>query len=570
MKTAYGIISALIILLASCKGSKPPAWVVSTLAGSTKGYQEGAAATARFDGPQGVAVDSSGNVYVADTMNHRIRKITPGGEVSTLAGSTEGYQNGAAADAQFNEPTGVAVDSSGNVYVADRDNHRIRKIAKEGGTWTVSIIAGDGTNGHQDDEDDEVTTTARFSWPGDVAVDKSGNVYVADYANRRIRKIIEIEKVDNDGNKIKIWKVSTLAGSGEPGHQNGAAASALFSSLSGVDVDSSDNVYVADHDNKRIRKIAKDEDDGTWQVNDFAGSDTGGDQDGAATTTAQFNWPTGVDVDSLGNVYVADQKNHRIRKIAKEGGTWTVSTIAGDGTAAHLDDEDDIATTTAQFNSPFDVAVDKSGNVYVADYSNHRIRKITEDGEDANGNKIWKVSTIAGSGASGHQNGAGATAQFSRPSGVAVNSSGNVYVADYGNNRIRKITETEEVDDDGNKIWKVSDFAGGRRGDQDGVAATAQFNEPYGVAVDTSGNIYVADYNNHRIRKITETEEVDADGNKIWKVSTLAGGRRGDQDGVAASARFYSPTAVDVDTSGNVYVADYNNHRIRKIEYRVP
>jgi len=378
MKTAYGIISALIILLASCKGSKPPAWVVSTLAGSTKGYQEGAAATARFDGPQGVAVDSSGNVYVADTMNHRIRKITPGGEVSTLAGSTEGYQNGAAADAQFNEPTGVAVDSSGNVYVADRDNHRIRKIAKEGGTWTVSIIAGDGTNGHQDDEDDEVTTTARFSWPGDVAVDKSGNVYVADYANRRIRKIIEIEKVDNDGNKIKIWKVSTLAGSGEPGHQNGAAASALFSSLSGVDVDSSDNVYVADHDNKRIRKIAKDEDDGTWKVSTLAGDGTAGDQNGTAAA--------------------------------------------------------------AQFNSPHGVAVDSSGNVYVADHRNNRIQKITEtEEEDDDGNKIWKVSTLAGSGTAGDQDGAGATAQFDWPFDVDVDSSGNVYVADYNNNRIRKI-----------------------------------------------------------------------------------------------------------------------------------
>ena len=238
------------------------------------------------------------------------------------------------------------------------------------------------------------------------------------------------------------WVVSTLAGSGtEGGHQDGAAADAQFDYPTGVAVDKSGNIYVADRDNNRIRKIAKDEDDGTWQVNDFAGSDTGGYQDGAATTTAQFNWPVDVAVDESGNVYVADQKNHRIRKIAKEGGTWTVSTIAGSGTeAGHQDDEDDIATTTAQFNSPFDVDVDTSGNVYVADYGNHRIRKITEDGEDANGNKIWKVSTLAGSGTAGDQDGAATTtAQFDFPFDVDVDSSGNVYVADYHNNRIRKI-----------------------------------------------------------------------------------------------------------------------------------
>jgi len=368
MKTAYGIILALIILLASCKGSKSasPAWVVSTLAGSTKGYQEGAAADAQFDGPQGVAVDSSGNVYVADT-----------------------------------------------------NNHRIRKIAKEGGTWTVDTIAGDGTAGHRDDEDNTATTTARFDRPTGVAVDSSGNVYVADRNNTRIRMITE-DGEDANGNKI--WKVKTIG------------AAAQFSDPIDVDVDSSGNVYVANSNSHRIRKIAKE--GGTWTVSTLAGSGRGY-QEGAAAT-AQFTWPTDVAVDTSGNVYVTDQENNRIRKIeitpgeGQEEDTVEVSTLAGSGTAGYQDG----AAAAAQFSSLAGVDVDKSDNVYVADSGNHRIRKITGEEDDA-GNKTWTVSTLAGSGTAGYQD--GATAQFHTPDGVAVDESGNVYVADTSNHRIRKI-----------------------------------------------------------------------------------------------------------------------------------
>jgi len=366
MKTAHGVISALIILLASCKGSTAPAWVVSNLAGSdTFGHVDGAAATAQFNSPAGVAVDSSGNVYVADYGNDRIRKITQTGgawTVGTLAGSgAEGYQDGAAASAQFNSPVGVAVDKSDNVYVADSDNHRIRKITKEDdGTWTVDTLAGDGTKG---DQDDTPTTTARFEEPEGVALDSSGNVYVADTNNHRIRKITK--------EKDRTWTVSTLAGSGTKGHQDGAAATAQFNWPTGVALDSSDNVYVADGGNHRIRKITK-EDDGTWTVSTIAGSRTLGHLDGAAAT-AQFRYPTGVALDSSGNVYVADQVNHRIRKITEEDdGTWTVSTLAGSGAGGHQNG----TGAAARFNFPVGVAVDKSGNVYVADFNNDRIRKM--------------------------------------------------------------------------------------------------------------------------------------------------------------------------------------------------
>jgi len=357
----------------------------------------------------------------------------------------------------------------------------------------------------------------------------------------------------------RAWVVSTLAGSGTAGYQDGAAATALFDFPAGVAVDKSGNVYVAERNNHCIRKIAKD--GGAWTVSTFAGDGTEGDQNGAAAD-AQFRYPSGVAVDSSGNVYVSEFGNHRIRKITKDGGAWTVSTLAGGTIAGSKSGDQNGVGTAAQFNGPQGVAVDKSGNVYVADSNNHRIRKITPGGT---------VSTFAGS-TSGYQDGAAATALFRAPYGVAVDESGNVYVADSGNHRIRKITETEEVDADGNKIWTVSTPAGsGTRttGHQDGVGTAVRFNRPTGVAVDKSGNVYVADYTNQRIRKIVITPGEGQEEDTV-EVSTIAGSTQDYRDGVGTAARFNHPNGVAVDSSGSVYVADQGNHRIRKIEYRVP
>jgi len=246
-----------------------------------------------------------------------------------------------------------------------------------------------------------------------------------------------------------------------------------------------------------------------------------------------------VAVDSSGNVYVADTDNHRIRKItpADRIEDRVVSTFAGTDTRGHADGPG----TEAQFNYPYGVAVDSSGNVYVADADNNRIRKITPEGV---------VSTFAGS-TEGSADGTATTAQFHHPTGVAVDSSSNVYVADADNNRIRKITPE----------GGVSTFAGSTEGSADGTATTARFQSPTGVAVDSEGNVYVADADNNRIRKITP-EGV---------VSTFAGSTEGFADGTGTEAQFNYPIDVAVDSSGNVvYVADTGNHRIRKIEYKVP
>jgi len=398
MKTKYFFVAAFAaIAIFSCKkpeNTPTPTVIVSTLAGNgMQGNVDGAGATAQFNYPHGVAVDASGNVYVGDDLSNRIRKITTTGVVSTFAGN--GYAE------QFSSPSGIAVDATGNLYVADFGNNRIRKITPAG---VVSTLAGSGTAGFADG----AGTTAQFHRPIDVAVDASGNVYVADWRNHSIRKI------------TPAGVVSTLAGSGEFGFADGEGSAALFHAPSGVAVDASDNVYVADLNNHLIRKITS-----TGVVSTLAGNwGNIGFADGEGETV-QFCGPFGVALDASGNVYVADNGNNRIRKITPAG---VVSTLAGSGTAGLADG----VGADAQFHYPNGVAVDTSGNVYVADTSNCLIRKITPTGV---------VSTLAGGGTGISANGDGATATFSGPIDVAVDSSGNVYVVELNAHHIRKIVQ---------------------------------------------------------------------------------------------------------------------------------
>jgi hypothetical protein len=284
-----------------------PAGVVSTFAGSTAGFQDGPGTSARFNDALGVAVDANGNVYVADSGNHRIRKITPAGDVTTLAGSTAGFQDGPGASALFNTPIGVAVDANGNVYVGDRHNQRVRKITPAG---DVTTLAG-STAGFQDGPG----ASALFFNLFGVAVDANGNVYVADYSNHRIRKI------------TPAGVVSTLAGSTQ-GFQDGPGASAQFNGPFGVAVDANGNVHVGDESNQRIRKITP-----AGVVSTLAGSGILGFQDGPGTS-ARFNTPRGVAFDANGNVYVGDQFNNRIRKISS-----TCTLYDRTFTGAQLNDE---------------------------------------------------------------------------------------------------------------------------------------------------------------------------------------------------------------------------------------
>jgi ABC-type branched-subunit amino acid transport system substrate-binding protein/sugar lactone lactonase YvrE len=270
--------------------------MVSTLAGTgVPGYVDGPGATAQFNYPNGVALDVAGNVYVADTFNHRIRIICPDLEVSTLAGDGEaGYQDGPGAQAQFNAPTDVAVDTAGVIYVADSRNNRIRAISPEG---MVTTLAGSGERGFQDGPPEQ----AQFDGPSRLAVDEGGNVYVCDSLDREFRGNHAVRRIAPDGT------VTTLAGNGQPGLTDGPLAQARFYHLGGLDVDAAGNVYIADVLSERIRVITPQ-----GMVYTLAGTGASGYADGPGSK-ATFLWPKGVVLAGAGRLYVADCASNRIR-----------------------------------------------------------------------------------------------------------------------------------------------------------------------------------------------------------------------------------------------------------------
>ncbi|GAB4087972.1 hypothetical protein GCM10028785_06410 [Hydrogenophaga soli] len=504
-----------------------PDGVVTTFAGSPgdPGSTDGVGSVARFRQPSGIAVDSGGTLYVADQYNSTIRKVTPDGVVTTLAGRAgeRGRADGIGSAARFDSPYGLAVDGRGNVYVTD--SNTIRKITPEGMVTTLAGSAGESGNA------DGSGSAARFSSLNGVAVDSRGNVYATDAT--------AIRKITPEG------VVTTWAGrAGELGSADGPVGEARFGIPIGIAVDSRGEVYVADAGipgirlNNTIRKITSD-----GLVTTLAGSaGKEGSADGRGSA-ARFNWPKGLAVDASGNVYVADSSSGTIRKINPEG---MVTTLAG---RAKVTGSEDGSGGAARFELPQGLAVDSRGNVYVSD--SFTIRKVTPEGA---------VTTLAGrAGERGNADGPGSAARFNSASGVTVDGRGNLYVADTGNNTIRKVTP------DG--VVTTLAGRGGHSGIKDGIGSAAEFGSPQGLVVDSSGNVYVAEYlgsaaldaysTDNAIRKITPE----------GMVTTLAGraGQRGSADGSSGAARFDTPVGIAVDGGGNLYVADSSTHTIRKI-----
>jgi len=346
-------LTALLLLPAAALAQTKVVYAWRNFAGQpgASGTNDGAGVAARFYFPASVATDSVGDLYVADSINCTIRKVTNAGAVTTLAGSPGSYgtNDGTATSARFSVPSSVAVDGAGNVYVADQDNHTIRRVTSIGVVTTLAGLPGtSGTN-------DGLGSAARFSYPTGVAVDTATNLYVADYYNHTIRKI------------TSAGVVTTLAGwPGQNGTNDANGTAARFHFPSGVAVDSAGNVYVADLGNHTIRKITSG--GVVTTLAGFAGHS--GTNDGPGRT-ARFYFPQGVAVDSAGDVLVADRFNHTIRKVTSAG---MVTTLGG---SPGLSGADDGVGSAARFNSPYGVAADNAGNLYVADTYNHRISKVT-------------------------------------------------------------------------------------------------------------------------------------------------------------------------------------------------
>ena len=607
-----------------------------------------------------MAIDASGNLYITDTRNYTIRKLSPAATnwtVATLAGQAGvgGTNNGTGTNALFFSPGGIAVDQSGRLYVADTLNQTVRLLTLTGTNWVVSTIAGTprvtgNTNG--------TNTKALFSLPSGITVDASNNVFVADTGNSAVRKIVPsgsnwivttlvsnrvIEGiavagantlVASDGaNNLIVdvfysGEITNLAGIAEAyGGANGAGSNATFNFPQGVAMDNQGYVYIADSLNNIIRKITP-----VGMVSTLAGLSGGPGYADGSNALASFYLPRGLATDGQGGVYVADSGNHIIRKATLAGTNWVVETLAGSaGSPGDADGTND----NAQFAAPNDVALSGNNHLFVADLLNNEIREIIQSGTN------WSVTTFAGRsgvfysgnitnlafvtnvvpGATnviGYTNisfaftnhatitnysgvvtnstanstnvefvvtnipaitnlvggspvlntnltenlftltnvvhyldGSAGLALFSQPSGLGFDNFGNLYVADAGNNCIRKITTAGQV----------STFAGSAltNGAVDGLGTNALFFHPSALVLDGTGDVFVADTENCTIREITPAGQV----------TTLAGraGFSGAADGTNSSARFASPQAITIDNSGDLFVTDATFHTIRELTH---
>lgn len=542
--------------------------MVTTLAGSPGSYgsADGTGAAARFNYPSGITTDGT-NLYVADSENNIIRKVVIAtGTVTTLAGTAQipGSTDGTGATALFSYPYGITMVGT-NLYVTDGGNQTIRKISVS--TGAVTTIAG---SVGEDGSANGIGTAARFFNPSGITSD-TVNLYVADAGNSDIRKIV-----------IATGEVTTIAGTaGQTGSDDAAGS---FAYPLGITTDGV-NLYVADTGNSTIRKVVI----ATGTVTTIAGSAISSGATDGIGNAAQFNFPSGITVTG-NNLYILDENNNAIRKI--EVITGAVTTIAGSlGSSASTDG----TAATARFNKPEGLTTDGT-NLFVADTYNHTVRKvviatgavttiagsagspgstdgngtsarfdlpsgITTDGiylyvTDMNNQTVRKivpstgeVTTLAGTaGASGSTDDTGVAARFTNPRGITTDGT-NLYVADSGNQTIRKIVIATGA---------VTTIAGtaGSYGSGDGIGATARFATPYGITTDGT-NLYITDKDSHTIRKVVIATAA---------VTTIAGtaGTFGSAGGTGAAAQFAEPNAVTTDGT-SLYIADTNNQTVRRL-----
>ena len=590
--------------------------VISTVAGNgTPGFSGdgGPAANAEFSGLGGVKVDGQGNLFIVDTGNNRVRKVDSSGIITTIAGNgTAGFSGdgGPATSASLNDPLFISLDSAGDIFITDGKNFRVRKVDTRG---VITTIAGNGTRGFSGDGGAAVD--AEFSFLAGVAVDGQGNIFISDAGNARVRKV-DIHGI-----------ISTFAGTGifNWSGDGGPAINAGLNDPAGLSVDVAGNVFIADCTNQRIRRV-----DTNGIINTVAGNGAIAVNgvvnfigDGGPATSASLNGPNDVAIDPRGGFYIADSFNFRVRTVAANA---IISTAAGTGRINFSGDGG--AAANAMLDQPRGVAVDSAGNIFIADSKNDRVRRVNTSGVittvalgfgfqypqgmtvDTTGNlflgandinvtpKIFEldisstltalvtatavdvalardgilfvnanciqklltggnITTVAGlcdvqvRGFSG-DGGPAINARFNSPTGVAVDSNGNYFIADYGNNRVRK------VDTNGIINTIAGNGTAGFSGDG-GPATNASLNHPSGIRI-LGGNLFIADSSNQRIRKIDQN----------GTITTVAGngvaGFSGD-GGPATSASLNFPFAVALSPTGNLFIADNQNSRIREVTF---
>jgi uncharacterized protein (TIGR03437 family) len=598
----------VVSLIGCCLGFlNAGTYKIDTVAGSDWVGDNGAATLAILKQTEGLASDSVGNLYVADAANHRIRKITRAGVITTVAGNgLPGFSGdgGPASAAQLNSPYGLAMDGLGNLYVADLGNARVRRMGIDG---NIVTIAGGGSLTPSSSTEGSSATTIALNAPRNIALDGYGSLYFSDFGAHRIYK------VDATG------ALTTIAGTGIPGSagDNGPATRAQLAFPAGLAFGRNGVLYLADSQNHAIRKIANGiispfaravtptgmviDGFGTMYVADpaagqlltfpgsakpvvfpmtvldlafgadgflyatqgqtvvrvaysglsatVAGGGSLASGDHGPAVAALLNHPSGVAADALGNIYIADHDNNRIRKIDAGG---TITTIAGTGDAGNLGDND--VATQAQLNSPSSVTIDVAGNLYIADTGNHRVRKI---------NPVGVIQPLPFPG-------------LDTPVYALADAAGNVYVADSALGAILKRTPLGVVttlaahlgspggmvldanhnlyfaDTKAKRVFKL-DAAGTLTAIADGI-----WSAPAAVTIATNGDLLIADAGLERI------VSVDAAGNLSVVAGAGSQGFSGDGDD-AASAQLSSPVAMTLDPNGAIFIADRDNNRIRRL-----
>jgi uncharacterized protein (TIGR03437 family) len=563
-------------------GAPGSGWFVASPGGASYGGSpsfsgdDGPATSAHLSDPSSVAVDSAGNLYIADTFNQRIRKVS-GGVITTFAGGGSSMgDNGPPTSAQLSNPTGLAVDSRGSLYIAE--GNRVRRVSN----GVITTAAGNGTAGNSGDGGP--ATSAQLNHPSGIAVDSAGNLYIADTGNNAVRQV---------SNGV----ITTVAGNGTGGYSgdNAPATGSQLSGPYGVAVDPTGNLYITDTGNNRVRKVTG------GVITTFAGGgplqstatqspscaaypsgfvpfaslfslstpNSDGDQllvgnpanyaaiknlPLPAVPNQQFCGPVTLASGYTGQAYVptSDERTgyylggfgeviDPLANLPFPGSIIPTSRLSGVlAWRIRVGPSDNGPPTSAQLNQPHGIAINSNGSLYVADYGNARIRQVS------NG----VITTAAGNGASclaGGEGGSPTGVLLLAPSAVTVDPAGSVYISEDGSQRIREVSN-----------GVISTVAGGGHWDGDNVSATsAALNYPYGTAVDSTGNLYIADSLHNSVRKVSG-----------GVITTVAGsgtpGFSGD-GGPATSAQLNTPSSVAVDSAGNLYIADYKNDRVRKV-----